>query len=236
MSKPTTFSIRPGTADDVPQIAQISTDAFKDDTHTLMKHAASDQADEPMSMGDGAHYYNYLKMPAKVAVTVAVDDETGELLGHCTWGLWNYDGTKTKELQTPIPPHEPTLDPSRTKIEQLAAITDQSMAHWQATLSPYGVRTMYVLGISVDPKAQSRGVGSALIKWGADKADVDGVKIWVHSSEAGVKNFQKGGFEEVARLEIDLDEWASGPRMVDGKEEKWGSYRFRYMVREPKTV
>lgn len=101
-------------------------------------------------------------------------------------------------------------------------------------LNPPGVRTMFFMGISVLPAYQGKGVGSALIKFGTDRADKDGVKLWVHSSEAGYKAFAKAGFEVVETLTFDLDKYTNVP-MIDeaGHEQKWGTYTFRYMQRNP---
>jgi GNAT superfamily N-acetyltransferase len=103
-------------------------------------------------------------------------------------------------------------------------------------LLPLGVKTLYCLGISVDPEYQRRGIGSKFIQWATKKADEDGVKVWVHASEAGWRAFAKNGFEIVETLTVDLDKYATKPRIVDGKESKWGQYNFRYMVYTPKSV
>lgn len=104
----------------------------------------------------------------------------------------------------------------------------------QVKLCPLNIKTMFIIGISVDPKVQGKGIGSMMLQWAGKKADEDKVKIWVHSSEAGWPVFKKNGFEEVERLTVDLDEYATKKRIVDGKEEKWGSYTFRYMLRDPR--
>jgi hypothetical protein len=46
------------------------------------------------------------------------------------------------------------------------------------------------------------------------------VRAWVHSSEseAGWRAFAKNGFEIVETLTVDLDKYASEPRIVDAKE------------------
>jgi hypothetical protein len=100
----------------------------------------------------------------------------------------------------------------QTPIQRLESITNQDMVRWQKILMPDGTKCMIIVAIAVSPTYQSHGVGSALIRWGTAKADVDGVFCWVHASEAGHKVFAKEGFTEVGRLEVDLDEFAPGPR------------------------
>ena len=62
------------------------------------------------------------------------------------------------------------------------------------------------------------------------------MSCWVHASEAGYKPFEKAGFEEVGRLDLDLDEYALVPREEGEENAKWGSYTFRYMLRPPSSA
>lgn len=94
MSSKISFSIRKGRPEDVPSIGKIFDAAFQNDIHTLVKWAAGDTPDEPMTMGPPDHWYQYLESTEKATVVVAVDDETGKVLGFAGYGLWNYDGTK----------------------------------------------------------------------------------------------------------------------------------------------
>ena len=120
---------------------------------------------------------------------------------------------------------------SQTPIQVLESITDQDMDRWMKILMPEGTRCMILVMIAVSPKYQSRGVGSALIRWGTSRADADGVFCWVHASDAGHKMFAKQGFKELGKLQVDLDEYASGPCEEEGTNGKWGKYIFRYLKR-----
>lgn len=118
------------------------------------------------------------------------------------------------------------------------------MSDWQNALNTRGQRRMYILGISVHPAHQGRGVGRALIRYGTERADAAGVVAWVQSSEAAVKAFEKEGFVErkEATVTADLDEYATRPPRPTGSGDdgdgggKWGSYTWRYMVREPRKA
>ena len=125
------------------------------------------------------------------------------------------------------------------KITRLHKLEDEDMQRWQDTFMPPGSNTqcMIILGLSVDPKHQRKGVGSALLKWGADRADELGVFTWVHSSEMAWKAYEKAGFEVQGTLDLDLDEWAPRPPPVEeeGEGAKWGRYVCRYMKRLPRN-
>ncbi|KAJ6583422.1 hypothetical protein DFH09DRAFT_911503 [Mycena vulgaris] len=65
---------------------------------------------------------------------------------------------------------------------------------------------MYIFGISVDPLEQRKGVGLALLKFRTDMCDAH----WLHSCVAGYPVFRKARFEEIGRLEVNLDDYANG--------------------------
>lgn len=54
---------------------------------------------------------------------------------------------------------------------------------------------------------QRRGIGSRLVNVGLEKADKEGVEVYLSGSPMGVPVYQKLGFEEVGRLEIPLQEF-----------------------------
>ena len=127
--------------------------------------------------------------------------------------------------------------------KEMTGMTTDHLAEFQKKIMANGARCMIIVGISVHPDHQGRGVGSALVKYGTDIADEEGVFCWVHSSEAGVRNFVKSGFVEVDHLTIDLDYWAErfgvGPPPADAADADdgtpaWGPYTLRYFVRRAK--
>jgi predicted N-acetyltransferase YhbS len=102
-----------------------------------------------------------------------------------------------------------------------------------AKLCPLGTRALYCVSIGVHPAHQGRGVGGALVRWVCAKSDADGVPAWVHASEGAHPLFAHAGFEVVETLVLDLDKWATQDRIVEGEKKPWGTYTFRYMVRQP---
>ncbi len=85
------FNILPATSADVPAFSALSTAAFRNDTHTLMKDQTRGLPPGEVHM-PADHVAGYIDLPAKCKVLKAVDDN-GEMIGWCCWGLWNYDDT-----------------------------------------------------------------------------------------------------------------------------------------------
>lgn len=255
-SNTTSFSLKPVVPTDFPAMAEMCGLAFEDDRHTMLKAAHPTKPYNHAAGMGGAFEYWTSRPAGSLELTKAVDDATGEILGFVCWGMSldkpNTDSAKSEESIATERGHgaaeanveKPKLvvsaddilkpDSSLDPLEQLEEFTSSHLAAFQGRFK--GTRCMYVITITVHPKYQGRGVGPALIKQGTDRADSEGVPCWVHSSEAGVHTYQKCGFEEDNALEIDLDSWAKKMDIkAPGGENKWGTYTFKYMVRQPKA-
>ncbi|KIJ53690.1 hypothetical protein M422DRAFT_25504 [Sphaerobolus stellatus SS14] len=120
--------------------------------------------------------------------------------------------------------------------KRLAKLTSDDMTRMMEKLMPEGTKCMFIVSLTVSPVWQSRGVGSALLRWGTENADKAGVFCWVHSSDSAWRTYARGGFEVIAKLDIDLDEYATSPppsKELEGSEGKWGHYVFKWMKRLP---
>ncbi|KAF3766931.1 acyl-CoA N-acyltransferase [Cryphonectria parasitica EP155] len=259
MSSSASFSLKPITEDDIPALTKMESLTFESDRHTLLKAAHPTRPyDHAAGVPDMIKYR--LSLPAnKVELIKAVDDETGEILGHVCWGLRlsvpqpqpqppepssteqaeQGKAKNSSKLPARVVPqdYEKTNAPDLDSIAQLEELTSSHFADFMKRVMPDGTRCMYVVGLSVHPAHQLRGVGTALMRRGTDRADAEGVFCWVHSSEAAAGMYRKCGFEVDDTLEIDLDHWAAP---LDIKppagDEKWGTYTFKYMIRQPRAV
>lgn len=250
MANPT-FTISAVQFKDVSEIGQISADAFVGDRQTQMKNLGS----KPYDMKQVAmeSLPGLLRNPRAFAIKIT-DDATGEIMGYCNWG---FRGFKPEELPKlagkPEPLEEPaTLEAdsaeqaneeqkahdgpngpeSRTDddpIGRLQTLTGNDMERWMEEVMPEGTRCLYIVGLSVSPEYQGRGVGSALLRWGTGICEEKNVFAWVHSSEPAWQMYEKSGFQIVRILDIDLDEYAPVPPPNEGPGAKWGHYVFRYM-------
>ncbi|CAN8102696.1 unnamed protein product [Discula destructiva] len=240
---PSSFSISPIVEADIPEICAVGGAAFEKDRHTLLKAAHPTQPyDHAGGMAEGIKYQ--LGIPKeRILMNKAVDDKTGQIIGLGVWGLrLNPPPPQPSAAKMPSNSAGPnfikTDNPDLDGIARLRELTDSHFSDFQERIMPDGVRCLYVVGMNVHPDHQGRGVGSALMKLGTDRADKEGVFCWVHSSEDGAEFYRKCGFEVDDTLEVDLDHWAAlmEPKIEPpAGDDKWGTYTFNYMIRQPKT-
>ena len=175
------FSIRPANVADVPAMARLAADAFKTDRNTQVKAMGADPYDHETTMRELLPAW--IERPATRGFTVvATDDATGEVLGWVCWGQSGYvppapDATAAEPTDHDAKEREAMSEPDPTK--RLGRLTSANMMRWMDKLMPKGTKCIIVMSIAVAPAHQGRGVGAALIETGTQKADADGVFIWV---------------------------------------------------------
>lgn len=243
---------------DVPTLAKVSADSFLDDRHTQMKSQGAKAYDHESSMKE--HLPRQIESPNSVLLK-AVDASSGKIAGWVSWGFRGFDteeitrirheleesalkyqsasSLEVKPATTEISDQRagPEIStPKNAKVQELENLTSADLQSWMERFMPPGTKCMFVISLCVAPEWQSMGIGSSLLKWGTQKADIAGVFIWVHSSEGAWKMYHKHGFEVVGSLCVDLDQYSStGAVDQEGKLERWGYYTFRYMRRLPQN-
>ncbi|KJZ72430.1 hypothetical protein HIM_08233 [Hirsutella minnesotensis 3608] len=240
------FTIHHAQFDDIPNIAQLSADSFQADRQTQMKALGKEPFD--MKADSLLRMPNLMRNP-RCVILKAVDSSSGAMVGHCAWGFRGFQVDKQllpeREGEPPADDSanrprstadvEPGPDSGDDPIKRLEAFTGRDMEAWMADVMPDGVPCMYIVGLSVAPGFQGRGIGSALLRWGTRICDERRVFAWVHSSEPAWRMYEKCGFQTIRSLDIDLDEYAPVPPPDEGPGAKWGHYVFRYMKYLPKA-
>ncbi|KAG4424776.1 hypothetical protein IFR04_002124 [Cadophora malorum] len=87
--------------------------------------------------------------------------------------------------------------------------------------------------LMTDPKFQRRGMGTALLEWGHEMADREGVPCFLIASPVGHPLYKHVEWKEIGILEVDLKDWAD---YAGGGDLGWGLYRYYYMLRLPKDA
>ena len=120
-------------------------------------------------------------------------------------------------------------------IHDLENLCSEDFQRWMAKLMPDGRACMFIGSICILPEHQGRGIGEALLTCGTRVADDAQVSVWVHSSEVSCRLFTRAGFQEVGRLEIDLQLYQPLHESITSEDfmSKQEIYVYRYMVREP---
>ncbi|KAI1746209.1 acyl-CoA N-acyltransferase [Xylaria scruposa] len=249
-------SIQPLNYADIPACARITSSAFAVDPHTVVKQLGPESFDMYKISSSG--FMSTLSNKSYVYVK-AVDDETGEIVGHAGWKFRDVneelvpwcgpsDEKPRKEervIKMEMGNDKKKEDEARkgeNSIDRLHALEGRDMNYWLSSIVPPNIPCIFIVGLVVSPSHQSRGVGSALLRYGNDIADKLGLCTWVHSSHQAYEAYKKFGLEAVRELEVDLDEYAPrGPRegepvMGDKGRGGWGKYVIRYMKRIPKAL
>ncbi|OAA73621.1 Acyl-CoA N-acyltransferase [Cordyceps fumosorosea ARSEF 2679] len=241
--------------EDIPFAARLAGQAFASDRQTQMKALGEE---EPFDM----EKYTLESMPAHLTsrtchVIKAVDEATGEIMGVCNWGIKGFVPERlplfeervaeaaAAEAKPKAEPKKEEEDEEEEKkedkqeetdpIKRLVALTDADMQAWMAEVMPPGTRCLFIIGLTVAPAHQGRGVGGALLRWGTRVCDEAGVFAWVHASDPSWGAYRKAGFEVVRSLDLDLDAYAPCPPPASEREgARWGHYVFRYMKYLPR--
>ncbi|ROW07983.1 hypothetical protein VMCG_03596 [Cytospora schulzeri] len=119
-----------------------------------------------------------------------VDPTTGDIMAWATW--YRYPAMTEEELARGPEPLEWPLP------------------QWYLPLMKYRYEVMkgrphYLLGMIVTaPEYRRRGAASLLVQWGIDKADEDGVEIYLEASEAGRPMYEKFGLHTLKVMDFDM--------------------------------
>ncbi|KAK0119291.1 hypothetical protein ONS95_008138 [Cadophora gregata] len=94
-------------------------------------------------------------------------------------------------------------------------------------------KCLHLALLMTDPRYQRRGIGTALLEWGHEMADREGVPCFLIASPVGHPLYAHVGWKEIGVMEVDLKEWAE---FAKGGDMGWGTYRFYYMLRLPRNA
>lgn len=230
--------LTPATSNDIPELARISGSISVSDPHTKLKAIAKGFGSEPE---DIARYHSGCMQPVyesafqnELRDIIIARDDTGAILGSVVWARSPSSNETSSNDVTPIVAFEPP-SVAKNDISTLEGITNQAMKHYIREIAPPGTPCRYVVSINVLPEYQNMGIGTTLMKWGLDQADREGVFCWVSSGKGSEGMYERFGFREVGRLELDLDEWAKGSLSSEGNSPQsgWGVYNWTWLIRDP---
>ncbi|GAW20940.1 hypothetical protein ANO14919_104530 [Xylariales sp. No.14919] len=241
-------SVQPLEFPDIPICAKLSAAAFAADPHTTVKQLGR----QPYDMFTMARSSLEENLKRQNFVYVKAVGEQGTVVGYAGWVFSSAGQTRASSRSSGnkrsvtgeggvAEPDEPNGrgETETDPIERLHSLEETDTQYWLQNLVPKDVPCMFVVGLTVSPSHEGRGIGSALLRHGNAIADERGLSIWVHSSHQAYAAYKKAGFETQRELRIDLDDYAprpprdGEPTMTGEHDGRWGQYVIRYMERKP---
>ena len=227
-----TFDLLPATREDIPRLSHIhAITCLPDNAFKLYFPTAAEFEERVTAMLEGQ-----VGDPSWQHIN-AVDKKTGEL---AAWASWNtLTDAEIRERDEKAAAKE-SADVEKGKLGKgeldfppglpmfVQADTDRWLERWTR-----GQRHVQCKALFTDPLFQGQGMGNALVEHGNRIADAAGLPIFLQASPYGYPIYEKHGFETVQFLDVDLREWAKGAK---GGDKGFGPYRFRYMLRLPRTL
>ena len=225
MHRPDTneISLLSATEDDIPSLVRMHMDGFADENPVRVMFKDKHEYEQMLLDRVKAQ----LSDP-NVAIVKAISKDTGDILGWQACRFLGKDDEPGSDLNKAESEEEGEESDTQARLRSmLKKDSIQAQKTWVA-----GKEYIHFNTLVVDPSAQGRGVGTALVRWVRDKADEEGIYCWLKSSQVAHDMYLKAGFKDVASLEVDLSEYAPG-----GKDGGWGwgMYRFAYMLWSPKS-
>ncbi|KAG9242030.1 acetyltransferas-like protein [Calycina marina] len=188
------LGLRKATVEDVASITDIYFSAFSIDAISLLCFPRNngavyswwfdmitDEVSQP-----GAHHL-------VVTIPCATNPSHGEIIA---WALWNAPAASTSSPSTlPLWPLGCDVGLANYFFGNLIDRRKQIMG-----ARPY----WYLELIATRPDWQGQGAAGKLLRWGLERADREGVEAYIEASLDGKQIYERFGFQEVAKLAVDL--------------------------------
>lgn len=221
------------TQDDLSELTRIAGFVATKDPHTKLKAIARGFGS---SSEDVARYHSGCMQPLydkafqnELYDIVVAKDDVGKVLGSVVWARTrSLDETSSKDTSS-LGAFQPQSI-AEYDVDTLENVTNAAMQHYKSLIAPPDTSCRYIVSIAILPEYQNMGIGRALINWGLDRAESENVFCWVSSGKDAIGMFERMGFKELGRLELDLDEWAPsllGSEEVD-QQKRWGLYTWTW--------
>ncbi|KXJ97689.1 acyl-CoA N-acyltransferase [Microdochium bolleyi] len=210
----TNITLRTARASDGPAIAQTKISAYWENGNWRLMW-------EPRTRGYVTEQStkreprNLLSDREHKRVQVAVDDETGRIVGYARWALpdrlvpeW-LDGQVPAVSEAEEKQHAATHAGADWQHRRELDVLDEPISAMMKRL--FALHEYMELDfLAVHPDFKGRGIASQLVASGITKAEEMGVRIFVHSLEASVRLYQRLGFQMLDHVTQD-DSRFGGP-------------------------
>ncbi len=183
--------VRPATAADTSAAVAVLARAFHD--HPVYRHALPDEAARRRRL-PGLMHTMVVTMYGDAGPLDVADDEIGSLVGAAAWHRPGHPDPGGWRMLRGV---AGMARATRTRLgewSRLGSAIDRMRPeepHW------------YLFHVGAEPGHQGRGVGSALVRRGLERADADGVAAHLECAPELVGYYARFGFAEVAAVPLE---------------------------------
>jgi hypothetical protein len=226
----TTFQLLPAERADIPRLAHIHVMCCLPDNAFSLYFASPQEFERRVvdmledQVGDPT--WRHIKV---------VNKKTSILAAWASWNTPTDADIQERDEQLVVEAASPESRTGRGHFDfppGLPVFVEEDTTKWLEKWTQ-GRRHMVCKGLSTDPSFQRRGMANSLVKHGNLLADQAKLPIFLQESPFGYPIYAKHDFETVQYLDVDLTGWAPG---AEGNDKGYGNYRFRYMLRLPRTL
>ncbi|KAF3006413.1 hypothetical protein E8E13_000314 [Curvularia kusanoi] len=185
------FVVLPALPADISGVYDVYFAAFKDDaiTKALFPSASANDMTNPESefrKAHTAHVLQFWQNNLTQHTLKCVDSRTGKIVGMALWDVYLTSSDWSKPEIGWLQGHE------KERAEALISpLWDAREKMWSKE------RYLYCHVIAVHPDAQRKGVGQVLVDYGKKIASQADLPIYVESSKAAIRLYEKLGFQRL---------------------------------------
>ncbi|RDW84932.1 hypothetical protein BP6252_02522 [Coleophoma cylindrospora] len=198
-----TLILAPAEEADVLKLAAIYYDSFRYDPYDRALFSDTHKEDAVNYLAEDDLYA--IRNDPQTRVIKVTESGTNEIIGYARWEVpFKFESEEAREKAkrpNALPPFP-------------ASANGALGTHFQTQLSERKKKYMdtekdYTLVIIVvSPAYQGKGAGSILLKYGIEKADRDGARIYLTAAAAGYEIYEKKGWKSLDdTIVVDAEQW-----------------------------
>ncbi|XRM47639.1 hypothetical protein ABZX51_010608 [Aspergillus tubingensis] len=200
------FTIRYATEQDAPHLANINVVSFN---HQALWPTLFPNVDIPGTLPlKTARCLDKLRSP-EVHVVVAVDDDSGKVIGYSRWQFPKDYETSVVELSSEGLDALSAHDDGKAYPEGLNMEAYQAFKELLADLqrAHFEEGDIMLEFLATLPEAQGNGVGTALLKWGIERADARNARVYLEATKDGYPLYWKHGWRDLQVAGLDFTKY-----------------------------
>ncbi|KAI9736230.1 MAG: hypothetical protein M1834_001116 [Cirrosporium novae-zelandiae] len=177
------LELLPASLEDVPILTSIYFSAFQDALALALFPRT-----EGVRLWWESHLDEEMRNEPEARFLKVIDLNTKEIIAFAKWVL---PSQETRADETPSWPEDSNNELCNEFFGNLA----KAHADIMGSIPHYYLELLVTLNAH-----QGRGAGSMLVKWGAERADQEGLEAWLEASEKGLRLYERFGWQKVTEV------------------------------------